>query len=76
MSGILHTNGLDLASLNILQDYLKSREQRTNVELFYSTWEKLLSDADSVGILYIKWARARTRTVRKTGPYTKIYFMS
>ena len=38
MSAILHTNSLDLASLNLLQDYLTSREQITNVELFYSTW--------------------------------------
>ena len=74
MSAILHTNSLDLASLNLLQDYLTSREQRTKVESFYSTWEKLLSDAGSVGILYIERARPGPGPSEKAdaGPLEKV----
>ena len=39
----LHAYGLDLASLKILQDYLINRKQRTKVDSFYSSWEKILS---------------------------------
>ena len=39
----LHTYGLDLASLKNLQDYLTNRKQRTKVDSFYSSWEKILS---------------------------------
>ena len=39
----LHAYGLDLASFKILQDYLKNRKQRTKVDSFYSSWEKILS---------------------------------
>ena len=38
----LHAYGLDLASLKILQDYLTNRKQRTKVDSFYSSWEKIL----------------------------------
>ena len=39
----LHTYGLDIDSLNILQDYLSNRKQRTKVDSFYSSWEAILS---------------------------------
>ena len=39
----LHTYGLDIDSLNIVQDYLSNRKQRTNVDSFYSPWEEILS---------------------------------
>ena len=34
----LHAYGLDIDSLNILQDYLSNRNQRTKVESFYSSF--------------------------------------
>ena len=39
----LHAYGLYLASLNILQDYLTNRKQRTKVDCFSSSLEKILS---------------------------------
>ena len=39
----LHAYGLDIDSLNIVQDYLSNRKQRTNVDSFYSSWEAILS---------------------------------
>ena len=39
----LHAYGIDIASLNILQDYLSYRKQRTKVDSFYSSWEAILS---------------------------------
>ena len=39
----LHAYGLDLASLKLIQDYLTNRKQRTKVDSFYSSWEKILS---------------------------------
>ena len=39
----MHACGLDLASLKILQDYLRNGKKRTKVDLFYSSWEKILS---------------------------------
>ena len=47
----LHTYGLDLASLKILQDYLTNRKQRTKVDSFYSSWEKILSGVPQGSIL-------------------------
>ena len=47
----LHAYGLDLASLKILQDYLKNRKQRTKVGSLYSSWEKILSDVPQGSIL-------------------------
>ena len=41
----LHAYGLDIDSLNILQDYLSNRKQRTKVDSFYSSWEPVLSGA-------------------------------
>ena len=38
----LHAYGFDLASLKILQDYLTNRKQKTKVDLFYSSQEKIL----------------------------------
>ena len=38
----LHAYGLDIDSLNILQDNLSNRKQRTKVDYFYSSWEELL----------------------------------
>ena len=37
----LHAYGI--VSLNILQDYLRNRNQRTKVDSFYSSWEAILS---------------------------------
>ena len=39
----LHAYGLDIDSLNILQDYLSNRKQRRKVDSFYSSWEEILS---------------------------------
>ena len=39
----LRAYGLDLASLKILQDYLTNGKQRTKVDSFFSSWEKILS---------------------------------
>ena len=39
----LHAYGLDIDSLNILQDYLSNRKQRSKVDSFYSSWEAILS---------------------------------
>ena len=39
----LHVYGLDIDSLNILQDYLS--KQGTKVDSFYSSWEARLSGA-------------------------------
>ena len=47
----LHAYGLDLASLKILQDYLTNRKQRTKVDSFYSSWEKILSGVPQDSIL-------------------------
>ena len=35
--GKIHAHGLDIDSLNIPQDYLSNRKQRTKVESFYSS---------------------------------------
>ena len=47
----LHAYGLDLASLNIPQDYFANRKQRTKVNLFCSYWEKILSGVPQDSIL-------------------------
>ena len=47
----LHAYGPDLASLKILQDYLTNRKQRTKVDSFYSSWEKILSGVPQGSIL-------------------------
>ena len=41
--GKLHAYGLDIDSLNILQDYLNNRKQRTRGDSFYSSWEAVFS---------------------------------
>ena len=47
----LHAYGLDLASLKILQDYLRNRKQRTKVDSFYSSREKILLGVPQGSIL-------------------------
>ena len=47
----LHAYGLDLASLKILQHYLTNRKQKTKVDSFYSSWEKILSGVPQGSIL-------------------------
>ena len=47
----LHTYGLDLASLKILQEYLTNRKQRTKLDSLYSSWEKILSGVPQRSIL-------------------------
>ena len=47
----LHAHGLDLALLKILQDYLTNRKQRTRVDSFYSSWEKILSGVPQDSVL-------------------------
>ena len=47
----LHAYGLDIDSLNILQDYLSNRKQRTKVDSFYSSWEAILSRVPQGSIL-------------------------
>ena len=39
----LHAYGLDIESLNIVQDYLSNRKQRTKVDSLCSSWEAILS---------------------------------
>ena len=39
----LHTYGLDIYSVNLLQDYLSNRKQRTKIESFLSSWENIWS---------------------------------
>ena len=39
----LHVYGLDIDSLNVLQDYLSNGKQITKVDSFYSSWEAILS---------------------------------
>ena len=47
----LHACGLDIDSLNILQDYLRNCKQRTKVNSFYGSWEAILSRVLQVSIL-------------------------
>ena len=47
----LHAYGLDIDSLNILQDYLSNRKQRTKLDSFYSSWEAILSGVPQGSIL-------------------------
>ena len=47
----LHAYGLDLASLKILQDYLTNRKQRTKVDSFYSSSEKIIPSVPEGSIL-------------------------
>ena len=35
----LHAYGLDISSLNLLQDYLSNRKQGTKVDSFFCSWE-------------------------------------
>ena len=39
----LHAYGLDIYSLNILQEYLSNRKQRTKMQSVYNSWEATLS---------------------------------
>ena len=47
----LHAYGIDIDSLNILQDYLSNRKQGTKVDYFYSSWEAILSRVPQGSIL-------------------------
>ena len=47
----LHAYGLDIDSLNILQDCLSNRKQRTKVDSFYSSWEAILAGVPQDSIL-------------------------
>ena len=47
----LHAYDIDIDSLNILQDYLSNRKQRTKVNSFYSSWEAILSGVPQGSIL-------------------------
>ena len=47
----LHAYGLDIDSLNILQDYLSNRKQSTKVDSSYSSWEAILSGVPQGSIL-------------------------
>ena len=46
----LHDNGLDMCSLNLLQDYPSNHKERTKVSLF-STWEDILSGVPQGSVL-------------------------
>ena len=46
-----HAYGLDIDSLNILQDYLSNRKQRTKVDSFYRSLEAVLSVVPQGSIL-------------------------
>ena len=47
----LHAYGLDIDSINLLQDYLSNLKQRTIVHSFYSSWEAMLSGVPQGSIL-------------------------
>ena len=47
----LHAHGIDIDSLNILQDYLNNRKLRTKVDSFYSSCEAMLSGVPQGSIL-------------------------
>ena len=47
----LHAYGLDIDSLNIKQDYLSNRKQRTKVDFFHSSWEAIISRVPQISIL-------------------------
>ena len=47
----LHAFGLDLASLKVLQVYMTNRKQRTKVDSFYSSWEKIISGVSQGSVL-------------------------
>ena len=47
----LHAYGIDIDSLNILQDYLSNRKQKTKVDFLYSSWEAILSGVPQGSIL-------------------------
>ena len=49
--GKLHAYGLDLSSLNLLQDYSPNRQQRAKVDSFLSSWEDILSGLPEGSIL-------------------------
>ena len=38
----LHACGLDISCLDLLQDYLSNRKQRTKVDSFSSSWKDML----------------------------------
>ena len=43
--------GLNINSLNALEDYLSNRKQRMRVHSFFSSWEAILSGIDHISIL-------------------------
>ena len=47
----LHAYGLDIDSLNILQDYLSNPQQRTKADSFYSSWKAILFGVPQGSIL-------------------------
>ena len=47
----LQAYGLNIDSLNILQDYLSNRKQSTKVDSSYSSWEAILSGVPQDSIL-------------------------
>ena len=51
MIATLHAYGIDLTSLNILQDFFTNRKQRTKVDSSYSSWKKILSGVPQCSIL-------------------------
>ena len=55
----LHAYGIDIDSLNILQDYLSNRKQRTKVDSFYSSWEAILSGVPQGSILDLDLYKAQ-----------------
>ena len=47
----LHAYGLDIDSVNLLQNYLGNRNQRTKADTFYSSWEAIFSGVPQGSIL-------------------------
>ena len=47
----LHAYGVDIDSLNILQDYLSNRKQKTKVDFVQSSWEAIPSGVREGSIL-------------------------
>ena len=47
----LHTYGLSLPALKMIQDYLLNQKQRTKIGSSYCTWEKIISGVPQGSIL-------------------------
>ena len=47
----LHTYGLSLSALKMIQDYLLNQKQRTKIGSSYCTWEKIISGVPRIFLI-------------------------